>query len=56
MPTTKDLVMIAGYPSSGKTEFAYFMARKNSLKKKIIYFALELSEESMKNRMARNYA
>jgi replicative DNA helicase len=42
MPQTGDFVVLAGYPSVGKTEFNYFMARENSSKNKVVYFALEL--------------
>lgn len=56
MPQVWDLMMIAWYPSSWKTEFSYFMARKTSLTDKVLYFSLEFSENAMKKRLARKVA
>jgi len=52
MPAGWDLVLLAGFPSMGKTEFNYFVARENSKHCKVLYFALELPEEAMKNRLS----
>jgi len=56
MPETWDLVLLAWYPWSWKTEYAYFMARQNSKNCNVLYFTLELPEDSMKKRLARNTA
>lgn len=54
MPWIWDLVVVWAYPSMGKSEFNYFMARENCKNTKVAYFCLELPEKSMKSRLARN--
>lgn len=49
-----DLMVLAGYPSCGKTEFTYFLARKNADKwMKVLYLSLELTSRDMRVRLAR---
>jgi len=46
-----------GYMSSGKTEFAYFVARHNAKNdSKVLFISLELPEYDMKLRIARKKA
>lgn len=56
-PDTKELIVLFGYMSAGKTEFAYFVARQNiKLWVKVWFISLELDEDSMKLRIARKKA
>lgn len=57
MPSKRELIILFGYMSSGKTEFAYFVARKNAaLGNKVLFISLELPEYDMKLRLARKRA
>ena len=57
MPGRRELIILLGYPSSGKTEFSYFAARKNAEKgNKVLFISLELPEYDMKLRIARKRA
>ena len=56
-PDIKELIVLFGYMSAGKTEFAYFVARQNiKLDNKVGFISLELDEDSMKLRIARKKA
>jgi len=57
MPSNRELIILFGYMSSGKTEFAYFALRKNAEKgNKVMFISLELPEYDMKLRIARKRA
>lgn len=50
----KDLVTLAGYPSSGKTEFTFFLAKNNANnRQKTLYISLELPSQQLVERLAR---
>jgi len=52
-----DLMVLAGYPSTGKTEFTYFIAKKNAdIGTKVLYISLELPPQMMYLRLARKKA
>ncbi len=56
-PDQRELIVLFGYMSSGKTEFSYFVARENiKLWNKVCYISLELPEYDMKLRIARKSA
>lgn len=56
-PDIHELIILFGYMSSGKTEFSYFVSRKNAeLGNKVCYISLELPEYDMKLRIARKRA
>lgn len=56
-PGKRDLITLFGYMSSWKTEFTYFVARKNvEIGNKVCYVSLELPEFDMKLRIARKRA
>lgn len=56
-PDKRDLIVLFGYMSSWKTEFTYWMARKNIDNEiKVCYISLELPEYDMKLRIARKVA
>ena len=56
-PDLKELIVLFGFMSAGKTEFAYFVARQNiKLGNKVWFISLELDEDSMKLRIARKKA
>lgn len=56
-PDFKELIILFGYMSAGKTEFAYFVARQNiKLGNKVWFISLELDENNMKLRIARKKA
>ena len=53
-PDNHDLITLFGYMSSGKTEFTYYVARKNVEQGiKVCYLSLELDKEAMITRIAR---
>lgn len=54
----QDLIIVAARPSMGKTAFSLDMALKiaGRAKKKVLFFELEMSEESIVNRMVANIA
>lgn len=57
MPSNRELIILFGYMSSGKTEYAYFTLRKNAEKgNKVMFLSLELPEYDMKLRIARKRA
>ena len=57
MPWKRELIILFGYMSSGKTEFAYFVARHNARNdSKVLFISLELPEYDMKLRIARKRA
>ena len=57
LPSNRELIIIFGYMSSGKTEYAYFVLRKNAEKgNKVMFISLELPEYDMKLRIARKKA
>jgi len=57
LPDYKELIVLFWYMSSWKTEFSYFVARKNAEKwNPVCYISLELDEYSMKLRIARKRA
>lgn len=57
MPSNRELIILFGYMSSWKTEFAYFVLRKNAEKEnKVMFISLELPEYDMKLRIARKRA
>jgi replicative DNA helicase len=57
MPSNRELIILFGYMSSGKTEYAYFALRKNAEKGiKVMFISLELPEYDMKLRIARKRA
>lgn len=57
MPGKRELIVMFGFMASGKTEFTYFMARRNAEKgNKVLYISLELPEYDMKLRIARKRA
>ena len=50
----KDLVLLAGYPSTGKTEFTFFLAKENAKNwQKVLYISLELPAQQLIERLAR---
>ncbi len=52
MISRNDLVLLAWFPSSGKTEYIYNIARRNAKQwVKIVYFTLELPVHDMKERV-----
>lgn len=56
-PWKRDLITLFGYMSSWKTEFTYFVSRKNAeIGNKVCYISLELPEFDMKLRIARKKA
>ena len=56
-PDERELIVLFGYMSSGKTEFAYYTARKNlPIGNKVLFLSLELPEYQMKLRIARKSA
>ncbi len=56
-PDYRELIIFFWYYSSWKTEFTYFMARKNIKNwQKVCYMSLELPEYDMKLRIARKMA
>lgn len=55
-PDTRELIILFGFMSSGKTEFAYFTARSNAKDNKILFLSLELPEYDMKLRICRKKA
>lgn len=56
-PWKRDLITLFGYMSSWKTEFTYFVSRKNAeVGNKVCYISLELPEFDMKLRIARKKA
>lgn len=56
-PWKRDLITLFGYMSSWKTEFTYFVSRKNAeVGNKVCYISLELPEFDMKLRIARKRA
>lgn len=56
-PWKRDLITLFGYMSSWKTEFTYFVSRKNAEQgNKVCYISLELPEFDMKLRIARKRA
>lgn len=56
-PDKRELIVLFGFMSSGKTEFSYFTARANAVKwNKILYLSLELPEYDMKLRICRKKA
>jgi hypothetical protein len=56
-PDTRELIVLFGYMSAGKTEYAYYVARKNAeLGNKTLYLSLELPEYDMKLRICRKKA
>lgn len=55
-PEIRELIILFGYMSAGKTEFSYFLARKNAEKNKVWFINLELPEYDMKLRIARKRA
>ena len=56
-PWKRDLITLFGYMSSWKTEFTYFVSRKNAEQgNKVCYISLELPEFDMKLRIARKKA
>lgn len=56
-PDRRELIVLFGYMSAGKTEFAYFVARANAdLWSKTLYLSLELPEYDMKLRICRKKA
>lgn len=55
-PDKRELIILFGFMSSGKTEFSYFVARANSTKSKVLYLSLELPEYDMKLRICRKKA
>lgn len=56
-PDVKELIVLFGFMSSGKTEFSYFTARANADKwNKVLYLSLELPEYDMKLRICRKKA
>lgn len=56
-PDERELIILFGFMSSWKTEFAYFVARKNlAIMNKILFLSLELPEYDMKLRIARKSA
>ena len=56
-PDKRDLIVLFGYMSSWKTEFAYWMSRKNIDQWiKVCFISLELPEYDMKLRIARKTA
>lgn len=56
-PWKRDLITMFWYMSSWKTEFTYFVARKNAeIGNKVCYISLELPEFDMKLRIARKRA
>lgn len=57
LPWKRELIILFGYMSSGKTEFAYFVARHNAKNdSKVLFISLELPEYDMKLRIARKRA
>ena len=57
LPDYKELIILFWYMSSWKTEFSYFVARKNAEKwNPVCYISLELPEYQMKLRIARKRA
>ena len=56
-PDYRELIILAGLASSGKTEFSYWMARKNiEAWNKVCFISLELPEYDMKLRICRKKA
>jgi len=55
-PDIRELIVLFGFMSSGKTEFAYFAARANAKENKVLYLSLELPEYEMKLRICRKKA
>lgn len=55
-PDLHELIVLFGYMSCGKTEFAYFAARANAKDNKVLYLSLELPEYDMKLRICRKKA
>jgi hypothetical protein len=56
-PDDRELITFFGFMSSGKTEYLYFMARKNIVNWiKVCFLSLELPEYDMKLRIARKSA
>jgi len=52
-----DLVVLAGFPSMGKTEFSFFIAQKNAQKGiKTLYITLEMTKKNLFIRLARKKA
>lgn len=52
-PWYDELIILAGYPGMGKTEFTHFMARANADKwVKVCYLSLELTSENLAIRYA----
>jgi len=53
----RDLVVLAGYPSCWKTEFTFFLAKKNAdIWNKTLYISLELKPQDLFTRIARKRA
>lgn len=52
-PDEKDLIVLSGYPSVGKTEFTHFVARANAdLWNLVAYLSLEMPKEKLAERYA----
>lgn len=56
-PGIRELIVLYGLSSAGKTEYSYFTARANAAKwNKVLYISLELPEYDMKLRICRKKA